>query len=256
MTNREFTLDHRSDFVVTGDAINAVFPAGKAGVLSASILYFNFGDQAATDVLGNTLGSLYSHAIVVGASYAATFGDRFSAGLTYKWLQQSQTCGGSCPGFDTYAVSASAFDFGVHAVRGNAGELTLGAAIRNVGTRLQFIDTEQADPLPTRLHLGGEYRVDAIAKAIPAAKVRVTGEVVTRLALGTPSLRGGAELSISDRFFLRGGLISGSGDGSTASFGFGVRQGTLGLDFARTFGGLSSDAGTPPTYVTVRVAFR
>ena len=254
--DRELTIDHAQNFVLKGDAVDVVFPAGRAGVLSASVLYFNFGDQTATDPFGTTTGTLYSNAIVAGASYAATFGERFSAALTYKWVQQTQACGGSCPGVDTYAVSTTAFDFGVQAVRGKAGELTLGAVVKDIGFGLQTIDTEQTDPLPSRLHLGAEYRVDAVSKALPGAALRLTGELVTRLTFADPSFRGGAELAMADKYFVRGGVLTGSGDGSKAAIGFGIRQGTLGLEFARTFGGLSSDAGNPPTYVSLRIAFR
>ena len=254
--DRELTIDHSQNFVLKGDAIDLVFPAGRAGVLSASVLYFNFGDQTATDPFGTTTGTLYSNAIVVGTSYSATFGERFSAALTYKWLQQKQACGGSCPGIDTYAVSTSAFDFGVQAVRGKAGELTLGAVLRNVGFGLQTIDSKQTDPLPSRLHFGAEYRLDAVTRATPGAVLRLTGELVTRLSLADPAVRGGAELAIAEKYFVRGGVLTGSGDGANAAVGFGIRQGTLGLEFARTFGGLSSDAGNPPTYVSLRIAFR
>lgn len=255
-TQRELTVDHSQNFVLKGDAVDFVFPAGRAGVLSASVLYFNFGDQTAVDPFGTTIGTLYANAIVAGASYSATFGERFSAALTYKWLQQTQACGGSCPGIDTYAVSTSAFDFGVQAVRGKAGELTLGAVVKNIGFGLQTIDSKQTDPLPSRLHLGAEYRLDAVSRATPGAVLRLTGEVVTHVSFADPSVRGGAELAIADKYFVRGGVLTGSGDGANAAVGFGIRQGTLGLEFARTFGGLSSDAGNPPTYVSLRIAFR
>lgn len=82
-----------------------------------------------------------------------------------------------------------------------------------------------------------------------------TAEMVSRVSVTSPAFRIGAELGVGDRVFLRGGALTGSSDGSNASIGFGVRQGTLSLDFARTFGALSAEAGEPPTYVTLRVAF-
>ena len=51
--------------------------------------------------------------------YAATFGRRISAGVTYKYVQQSQSCGGSCQNLLTYSVSTSAFDVGAQAVVGD-----------------------------------------------------------------------------------------------------------------------------------------
>lgn len=256
LTRREVAVDHAKNFFVTGDAIDAVFPAGRAGVLSASLLYFNFGDQTATDPFGSTIGTLYSRAVVLATSYAATFGDRVSAGLTYKLVRQTQSCGGSCPATDTYSVSTSAFDIGMHAVTGKARDLTFGFMVRNVGFGLQTIDTEQTDPLPVRIHVGADYRVAAVTRATPVATLHLTAEMVSHAAFAEPGFRTGAELGLADWFFLRGGVLAGSGDGANAAVGLGVRQGTLGFEFARTFGGLSSDAGDPPTYVTLRIAFR
>jgi hypothetical protein len=80
--------------------------------------------------------------------------------------------------------------------------------------------------------------------------------MVSQANLGEPVGRLGAELRFADRVAVRGGLGAGSGDGSTGSVGIGFRQGTLGLDFARSFGGPSAIAGTAPTYVTLRVGFK
>lgn len=258
--DREFSFDHSQNIVVkSADALDFVFPAGRVGVLSASVLFFNFGDQQATDVFGTTVGTIYAHNLVAALAYSATFGDRFSAGLTYKWAQQSQSCGGSCPGLDTYAVSTSVFDFGVQSVRGKNGEFRIGAVLRNIGFCAQVIDTEQCDPPPTRVHFSSEYRIDGLAKAVPGAALRISAEAVTRLGLDNFSWRAGAELSVaSDHGFVRGGVLGGaeSGDGSKATIGFGFRKGTLSFDFARAFGGLSADNGSPPTYITLRIGFK
>lgn len=264
VTRREATFDYTSTLAVPAtSALNLVIPAGLAGVLSGSVMYVDLGQQDATDNSGTTVGKLYPHAVVGGLSYAATFGERVAAGLTYRFIQQTQSCGGSCPNADTYSVSTNAFDFGMHAVVGKSRALTIGAVAKNLGFCVQIIDTEQCDPLPSRLQAGVDYRVDAMSKATPGATLHVSGELITHLTLQEPRVRAGAELAYREILFLRGGAISGtfggseSGDNSpTASFGFGLRKGTLGIDFARTVGGLSSDAGTTPTYVTFRMAFR
>mgnify|MGYP003333738157 CR=1 FL=1 len=257
LTKRTAGIDHGQNFIVTSDALDAVLPAGRAGVLGAGVEFLNFGDQAASDQFGNTIGTLYSHALVGAVSYAATFGRRISAGVTYKYVQQSQSCGGSCQNLLTYSVSTSAFDVGAQAVVGDSGAVTLGLALRNAGFGLQTIDAEQTDPLPTRLHVGADLRVDAVARAVPGASLHLSTELV--LPTGSTSgqwIRAGGELGYADRFFLRAGAFTGSTDGSSAVVGIGVRQGLLSFDFSRAFGGLSTDAGSPPTYLTLRVAFR
>ena len=255
LNRREAAIDHAKNAFIAGDAVEAVFPAGRAGVLGASLLYFNFGEQAATDEFGNTTGTIYPRAVVVAGSYAATFGDRVSAGVSYKLIRHSQTCGGACQNQTTFSVSTSAVDFGMHAVVGDSRRWTLGGAIRNAGFGLQTIDREQTDPLPARIHLGVDYLFGSLAGSLPGGSLHATAEMVNQLDLDSPAFRIGGELGIADRVFLRGGALTGSSDGSNASIGFGVKQGTLSLDFARTFGALPSEAGEPPTYVTLRVVF-
>ena len=257
LTKRTAGIDHGQNFIVTSDALDAVLPAGRAGVLGAGVEFLNFGDQAASDQFGNTIGTLYSHALVGAVSYAATFGRRVSAGVTYKYVQQSQSCGGSCQNLLTYSVSTSAFDVGAQAILGDSGAVTLGAALRNAGFGLQTIDAEQTDPLPTRLHVGADLRVDAVSRAVPGATMHLSTELV--LPTGSTTglwVRTGGELGYADRVFIRAGAFTGSTDGSSAVVGIGVRQGTLAFDFSRAFGGLSTDAGSPPTYFTLRVLFR
>ena len=255
-TRREASVDHAANAFITGDALSAVVPVGRAGVLAASFLYFNFGEQAATDEFGSTIGTLYARATVLASSYSATFGDRVSAGVTHKLVRQTQSCSGACQNSLTFSVSTSAFDLGAQAVVDRARHLTLGATIRNFGFGLQTIDREQTDPLPTRLHLGATYTVGQLARRVPGMALDVAAEVVALTSFAEPALRLGGEARFSDRVSIRGGILTRSADESTAAIGFGLRQGTLGLDFARSFGGTSSDAGSSPTYVTLRVGFR
>lgn len=255
-TRREASVDHAANAFITGDAVSAVVPVGRAGVLGASLLYFNFGEQAATDEFGSTIGTLYARATVLASSYSATFGDRVSAGVTHKLVRQTQSCSGACQNVLTFSVSTSAFDLGAHAVVDEARRLTFGAAIRNFGFGLQTIDREQTDPLPTRIHLGATYRLEQLARRVPGMALDVSTEVVSLTSLAEPALRVGGEARFSDRVSIRGGILTRSADESSAAIGFGLRQGTLSLDFARSFGGASADAGSSPTYVTLRVGFR
>ena len=80
---------------------------------------------------------------ILAASYAATFGSRVRAGVTYKFLQDRQDCSGDCTGAPTHVPSTSAFDFGVQAALDDSSRITFGAYARNIGFRLQINDVEQ-----------------------------------------------------------------------------------------------------------------
>ncbi|MCC7194091.1 MAG: PorV/PorQ family protein [Gemmatimonadaceae bacterium] len=255
---RELAVDHAANAFLTGDALDVAYPLGRAGVLGASALLFNFGDQGATDQFGNTIGTIYSRAMVLASSYAATFGTRVSAGVTYKFIRQSQVCSGACSNQTTFSVSTSAFDMGVHVAADSAGRLTFGAAIRNAGFGLQTIDEEQTDPLPARVHIGAEYRWDDVWRGMPGTAVRASAEVVARPGIGPASVRGGVELDLARRLFIRGGVLTESSDPSrlNGAIGLGYRQGALGIDLARSFGGAAVQGAAPPTYLTLRLGLR
>lgn len=257
-TSRELVYDHVGETFVlpSADVLSFVLPAGRAGSVGGAVRYFNFGDQEATDPFGTVIGTLYSRATVLTGSYAATFGQRVAAGVSAHWVRQGDSCGGSCPGAHTFSVSTTAFDVGVQAADVRATGITLAASIRNLGFGLQVNDAEQTDPLPTRLHLGASYRVARAGQWRSGLAMSVSGEVVTLKTFTSPSLRLGTEFALSNVLMVRLGTAIRAPVGAPwGSAGIGVRRGRLGLDFARTIGGSAADAGTPPTYVSLRVGF-
>jgi len=54
---------------------------------------------------------------------------------------------------------------------------------------------------------------------------------------------------------LRAGWGTADTEASGPSVGFGITAGKLSFDIARTFEGLSADAGEPPTYFSLRYNF-
>jgi hypothetical protein len=254
VTRKELSIDHSQTVVATGDALNFVFPAGKAGVLAASAYLMDYGQQDATDLSGTT-GTIFPRSYVIAASYAATFGSHVSAGVTYKFIQERVDCSGACGNIAAFSASTNALDIGAQAVVDKDRRLTIGFAIRDAGLNLQVNDAPQSDPLPTRFHLGAQYLVPKVENAIPDGELRVSAEVVENTAFSTASFRAGGELAYKKLFFLRLGLTSSSGDGAGAAVGLGLKRGGISMDFARAFGGFSSDAGKPPTYLTLRFQF-
>ncbi len=250
----EFSLDHSQTVVATGDALSIVKPAGRAGVISGAAYLVDYGQQDATDQ-GGAIGTLLPRSVVLAASYAAPFGARVNAGLTYKFVQSRLDCTGSCGNVATFNVSTSAFDAGMQVVVDSAGRLVLGIAVRNLGLRLQMNDNAQADPLPTRIHAGAQYLVPGVEHSVPGGELRVTAEIVGNSTFASPSLRAGGEFVYKQQYSLRAGFVSGSGDAAGAAIGLGFQRRGIGMDFARAFGGFSSDAGKPPTYLTLRLRF-
>jgi hypothetical protein len=257
LTKKELSIDHSQTVIATGDVLNFVLPAGKAGVLGVSAYLVNYGQQDLTDPTPGAppIGTLYLRDYVFAVTYAATFGSRISAGVTYKFVQERVDCSGTCSNVAAFVASTNAADVGIQAVVDSARRLTLGLDIRDAGLSLQVNDAPQSDPLPTRIHLGAQYLVPGIEKSIPDGELRVSAELVENTALGAAALRVGGELSYKKAFYVRIGAGGRSGDGTSAAIGLGVKRGGISMDFAQGFGGFSSDAGKPPTYLTLRFQF-
>jgi len=247
----ELSLSHSQNIIGTGDALTLVKPTGRAGVVAVGAYQFTTGPQDATDQYGVT-GTLNPRDIILAASYSATFGARVSAGIVFKFLQDRLDC--TC-GIPTQSASTNALDAGLQAVVDSARRITVGVVLRNLGPRLQFKDNSQADPLPTRVHFGAQYRVREVERSLPGGELRISGEVVARGGLTEPSFRAGGEFAYKQQYYLRAGFVSGSGDAAGAAVGLGFQRGGIAMDFARAFGGFSADQGQPPAYLTLRFRF-
>jgi len=79
--------------------------------------------------------------------------------------------------------------------------------------------------------------------------------VIATKSADHPSARFGADVTYQNTVHLRGGYIINDADGAKAAVGFGLGTGRLTFDIARTFGGLSEDAGKTPAYVSLRFSF-
>ena len=255
LTRRELALNHSTSIAATLDALVFVLPRGKIGVISAAAYLLDYGAQDITDITGNVIGQSIPRSVILAASYAATFGKRVRAGVSYKFLQERQDCSGDCTSAQTHVPSTSAFDVGVQATVDDSARITIGAYVRNLGFPLQINDVEQADPLPARLHLGAQYLFPAGGHLGPDASALVSAEFVTNPQLDRKIVRIGSELSYRQQLFVRVGYASGNDQASGISIGFGLQRGGIALDFARTTGGVSSDAGKPPTFVSLRFRF-
>jgi hypothetical protein len=197
----------------------------------------DFGNQQITDPSGTPIGLVLPRNILFAGTFGAEVGKKLSVGMTYKRLQYRVDCSGQCANVTTFTATSSAVDFGFQYDVTASTPVRLGGAVRNIGTKLQVNDSEQADPLPTRIELGASWELPFIAKYVSDIDVRIAADVVANNHADDPSARLGADLTYQKTVHLRGGT------------------GRLLFDIARTFGGLSEDAGKTPTYISLRFLF-
>lgn len=239
--------------LIDTDASGAVvYPIRDVGTVALSIRYINYGQQQTTDTTGVT-GTLVPTSLIYGLTFAAPFGPRLAAGITAKLLDVLLPCTGGCPD-EPASTQTSAIDLGVQYILTGDSTVVLGAAVRNVGFKLQVEDAPQADALPARADVGVLYS-PRWSSLPPGLHVRAAADIVTTLVPGTPGYRVGAEISWLERYQGRVGYVQNGPNGSGPTFGVGFSTGKLQVDFAQMISDLSAQAGPAATYLTLRYLF-
>ena len=253
-TKREAAIHHSDSFLGEGDAVALVVPSSLLGVISASVNILNFGEQELTVDPGGTVGTVLVRSFLFSGTYATPIGNRLNAGITYKVVQFRFDCSGPCT--DPPSIpTTSAIDIGAQYDLRPRAPIWIGVLLRNLGPRLQVFDNEQADPVPTRLHIGIRYRYDRFSGAAEDASIHAAFEMADAPTFASPSYYYGLELAWQDRVFFRSGYANEQSENSGLSLGFGLSLGSLVLDVARIFEGFSADAGQAPTYLSLRYLF-
>lgn len=256
LDRREIALHHSQTIVYKGDAISVVVPSALLGTIALSFNLYDYDevDDTPSDPTQPSTGKILPRNLVLAGSYAATLGSRLNAGVTYKLVQFRLDCVGSCT-FPTEKASTSALDLGLQYDLVGLVPVSVGLAVRNVGIRFQVNDSDQADPLPTRLQFGAVYRLALPDDLLRGAEVSVLGDVVDEVNFRSPGANFGAEVGYRKRVRLRAGYAYEPAGGSSPSLGIGLEAGKLAVDIATTLSGFSADAGQPPTYLSLRYLF-
>jgi hypothetical protein len=252
---REAAIHHSQSVIGTGDAVTVLVPSSLLGVLAASVNILNYGSQEVTASDIGTIGNILPRSFVYAATYATTIGEHVNAGVTYKLIQFRVDCTGTCPPAASFAATTSALDFGAQFDLRGIAPASLGVALRNVGPRLQVNDSPQSDALPTRLQIGALYRVAALARYTKTTELRITGDVLDEVKLNDPSARVGADVVWQKRLHARVGYVFDDTESGGPSVGLGLTAGSLVVDIARLFEGLSAAAGQAPTHLSLRYLF-
>jgi hypothetical protein len=256
-TRREAAIHHSQSVAGTGDAVTIVVPSSLLGVLALSVNIFDYGEQESTDPVEGGIGTIIPRSFIYAATYATSLGSYVTAGISYKLVQFRIDCTGPCPDI-AFSATTSALDLGAQFMVKRSVPLVIGVAARNlVGLKLQVNDSPQSDPLPRRLQVGAQYRINVPAKLAPETAVRVSVDVADGIEVGNPAPRVGADIAFRERFHVRGGYAveTSRSEAGGPSIGLGISTGNLVFDVGRMLSGLSADAGKAPTYLSLRYLF-
>ena len=236
-------------------AASALFARPGVGTLGISYLLRDDGNQEFTDIDNNLNGtvSFRNHLAIVSA--AGTVLPGLDAGVNFKVVQFRRSCRGLCSGLETTATGY-AIDAGIQWTPQAKGPLRVGAMVAHLGPRFQQENSEQADPLPTRIRVAAAYDV---LRRLQNADLEgwVSVEVQDRPGYaGGTSLFIGSEWSAgsSDALTVRAGYGTNGDQPSGMSIGVGLRFERFDISVAKSLAG--SVAGLPePVDVSFSLVF-
>lgn len=117
---------------------------GERHTLAVGAQYMNYGSIDETDETGATLGTASAKDIVAGAGYSYLLSDRWTGGATFK-ATVSNLAG--------YTSTALGVDLGLN-YYDEEQDLSLSAALRNVGAQVSAYEGHRTTRLPLSLDLG------------------------------------------------------------------------------------------------------
>lgn len=262
----------RGDHLVgPATALSLLFTPRSLGTLGISYQLLDVGDQLITDDFGNVTGeaSFRNHLGIL--SFATDLGARLGAGLNFKVVQFRVTCRGEC--LEATLTSTSyAVDVGIQGtpplehvplirkicVEG-CRNLRMGAMVAHIGPRLQVLNADQADPLPTRIRFSTAYEVMEHFLPDPAVRFWISAELEDQWRdVGSPSFYLGSEFAAGrdDMVFVRAGYVSGQLDHTDgAAVGIGLHYQRFELGIAKSLASSAISGETEPVHVTFGVGF-
>jgi hypothetical protein len=263
VTRSRFVLFRGDQVAGTATAASVLFAGENTGTLGASYLLLDVGDLDQTDEFGNVTGAITVRNHLGVISGAATLVPRLSVGVSFKMIQFRLSCRGDCQDAGTTATTY-AFDIGTQFEP--LERLRIGAMVAHVGPKLQVLNVEQADPLPSRFRFAVSY--DVIDRLVEREEFGgwVAVEVQDRLRdPGQPSLFVGTEFTAGgvDALSLRAGYVfadllgkvEGSDPEDGARVGLGVRFERLDLSIAKSLAVSNVTGETEPVHVSFSIGF-
>jgi hypothetical protein len=238
-------------------AVTAYFPSSRIGVFGGAVYLVDYGDEEHTDSSSTVIGKISPRNFEFLASFATALPGPITVGLNYKLITLQVDCTGNCTEVPSGSGVTHALDIGGQFALGANDAVTIGIALRSLGFSLQVENSDQADPLPTRLAVGALWRTGLGNRtASDRFDLRVAADLDRPWGQdGEPSLRFGVDVGYRQVARVRAGYGHRSGGNASASVGLGVASGSIGVDLAQTFLSTSDLQADNPTFFSFRVVF-
>ncbi len=264
--------------------------------IGIELRYFSLGDITFTDILGTVLGQYKPHEYSIGSAYSRKLSDLFSLAISGRYIYSNLTGGqyaGSVATKAGQAIAADIAGFYTKPIRiyGKDMNLSLGANISNIGSKISYSETSVRDFIPINLRIGTALATDLddynkISLAIDVNKLLVPtppiydvdGEILSGKDPDVGVVSGifqsfadapggikeeireinysiGSEYWYNDQFALRAGYFfehNTKGGRKFFTFGSGVKYNVFVLDFSYLINASQAINGNNPLSNTMR----
>ena len=161
-TDRKLNFTHQKWLPGLADDLSYEFlaysqPVEGWGNIGVSGTLLNLGEQTRTDERGNPQGVFSSFDLALSGAYGADISENLSAGIGLKFIRSNLADQGA--GIERGSGIGNSFAADLGLLWRATSSLSLGAALRNLGPNIAYIDASQADPLPQHLVLGVAYEI-------------------------------------------------------------------------------------------------
>lgn len=146
--------------------LSGYYKLNRRSAIGASLRYFNLGSITFTNENADVIREHAPNEFAFDVSYSLQLSDRFSGGITARYVNSNLTGGTSVGGADSRAGQAFAVDVSVF-YQNNELEIAdmdaafgLGAVVSNIGNKMAYTNTADRDFIPINLRLGPSLQLD------------------------------------------------------------------------------------------------
>lgn len=136
------------------------------GTFGAHVTFLNLGEHEGRDAQNNPTDVFRSYDLAVGVSYGTKVTEQLGVGGGMRFIYSNLAPGQMVGTQRTKAGVSSGFDLGALYRRkpfdlgGVATTFSAGVNLANMGPKIQYSDSDQADPIPTNVRFGYAFQFD------------------------------------------------------------------------------------------------
>ncbi len=130
-----------------------------------NVRYFSLGEIIFTDITGFETGNGKPREFEIGGAYTRKLGDNLALGIGGKFLFSNLAGGQVVNGIFISSATSFAADISMTykkktTIGGYKGDVTFGAALTNLGSKVTYTDNEDKDFIPTNLGIGTGIKIN------------------------------------------------------------------------------------------------